>query len=232
MKIAVLSDIHGNNYALNAVLEEANHYKVERLFILGDIVGYYYNPHLVMDLLSGWEHQIILGNHENILNSLLSGSVSHKEIVTKYGSGHQKAIDYLSHQQLQFLTSLPETLSLEINHTRFFLCHGSPWATDYYLYPDVSVDILRKCKDLVHDFILVGHSHYQFAVQLTNQTLINVGSVGQSRQKGGVANWALINTDNKVFQLKSTSYDTSELEKEILSNDPSHRYLYEILKRN
>ncbi len=231
MKIAVISDIHGNSYALNAVLEDAKLNKVERLFILGDIVGYYYSPQIVLDLLSEWLYDIIIGNHENILEALLTGRVPHEDIISKYGSGHQKALNYLSKQQLQFLTRLPDTLSIEIDHIRFLLCHGSPWSTDFYLYPDVSLDILERCNNYDYDFIFVGHSHYQFAAKLDSKTLINVGSVGQSRQKGGIANWALINTQNKVFELKATKYDTTELEKEILTNDPKNSYLLNILKR-
>ncbi len=54
MKIGVLSDIHGNHYALKAVLEEARRCGVEYLFILGDLVGYYYYPDEVLKLLEGW----------------------------------------------------------------------------------------------------------------------------------------------------------------------------------
>lgn len=231
MKIAVLSDIHGNNYALNSVLDEAAKNHVEQLFILGDIVGYYYNPHLVLELLKGWKYNMVLGNHENILRKLLTGSVSAQELKKKYGSGHEKAIEILSKEQVQLLLALPETMSVEIHSTRFLLAHGSPWSTDFYLYPNVAIDILEKCKDTIHDFIFVGHSHYQFAVNLGQQTLINVGSVGQSRQKGGVANWVLIDIENKSFQLMATSYDISELKKEIEKYDPTNHYLLEVLQR-
>jgi putative phosphoesterase len=231
LKIAVLSDIHGNNYALRSVLDEATKNQVEQLIVLGDIVGYYYNPHLVLDMLSGWKYEMVLGNHENILRNLLTGCVSAEALKKKYGSGHEKAIEKLSKEQILILLSLPENLSLEIHSTRFLLTHGSPWSTDFYLYPDVSVDILEKCKDLIHDFIFVGHSHYQFAVNLGQQTLINVGSVGQSRQKGGVANWVLIDTENKSFQLKATAYNISELIKEIEQYDPDNRYLLDVLHR-
>lgn len=231
MKIAALSDIHGNNYALESVLDEAKKNNVERIFILGDIVGYYYNPDIVLNLLENWNYDIISGNHENILREILSGFTSREDVKKKYGTGHEKALERLTEEQIQLLISLPETISLDVNQTKFLLAHGSPWSTDFYLYPDVSVDVLERCKDALHDFILVGHSHYQFAVNLGLQTLINVGSVGQSRQKGGVANWALIDTENKSFQLKSTPYDILELEMEIGKYDPDNHYLIEVLKR-
>ena len=70
MKIAVLSDIHGNNFALDDVLKECKLENVEKLLILGDIVGYYYHPELVLKMLSEWEYEIIKGNHEVILQEL------------------------------------------------------------------------------------------------------------------------------------------------------------------
>ena len=67
MKIAVLSDIHGNNLALKLVLDEARILGVERLFILGDIVGYYYHPEEVIHLLNDWHKEMIQRNHESML---------------------------------------------------------------------------------------------------------------------------------------------------------------------
>ncbi|MCG5644665.1 metallophosphatase family protein [Flavobacteriaceae bacterium LSUCC0859] len=231
MKIAILSDIHGNDFALKAVLKDIKKCKVEQLFILGDIVGYYYNPHKVLDLLSDWKCEMIRGNHENILKSLLNSDLDFTTVHNLYGSGHKRALEILSEQQLNLLLKLPDKKSLEINESKFLLCHGSPWSPDFYIYPDTKKDILEKCIDSIHDFILIGHSHYQFAVNIGKQILINVGSVGQSRQKGGVANWALVNTVNNSFELKSTRYNTTELEKEISQNDPGNNYLLEILKR-
>ena len=74
MKVAVISDIHGNFDALVVVLEKAKSENVTHLLILGDIVGYYYHPEKIMDLLSQWSFDIIKGNHEKILEDLMIDS--------------------------------------------------------------------------------------------------------------------------------------------------------------
>ena len=231
MKIAVISDIHGNYDALFEVLTKAKSENVEHLLILGDIVGYYYHPDKILDLLSEWSFDMIKGNHEKILENLIDTPSLNESIRLKYGSGHQDAINKLSKKQLKFLKDLPETKSVQIDDVTFFMSHGSPWSNSYYIYPDCENETILKCDSKEHDFVLIGHSHYAFAIKNTNSILINPGSVGQSRQIGGKSSWCLINTLNKCFQLVSTDYNTERLVKEIEEKDPEIKYLKEILKR-
>ena len=107
MKIAVISDIHGNCDALVEVLKKAKKEKVEHLLILGDIVGYYYHPDKILELLSEWSFDMIKGNHENILEDLIANPSLSETIRLKYGSGHQEAINKLTSRQLDFLGGLP-----------------------------------------------------------------------------------------------------------------------------
>ena len=72
MKVAVLSDIHGNYDAFKEVLKKAEQEGVKHLLILGDIVGYYYSPQKILKSLSDWSFDMIKGNHEDILGSLIS----------------------------------------------------------------------------------------------------------------------------------------------------------------
>ncbi len=231
MKIAVLSDIHANHYALEAVLSSAKIIKVEKLLILGDNVGYYYNPDKILDMLKEWDCDMIKGNHEVIMEKLAKGIIEPNSLKNKYGSGHQIAIKKLSSYQFNELVNLPEKKAVTINEVKVLMCHGSNWDSNYYLYPDTNIEVLEKCNEPLIDFVVVGHSHYQFAYRNINSILINVGSVGQSRSVGGVANWAVINTSNKSFELKSTHYDIRPLLAEIKSIDPEVSYLREILKR-
>ena len=112
MKIAVISDIHGNYDALVEVLKEAKCENIEHLLVLGDIVGYYYHPDNILAALSEWSFDIIKGNHEKILEGLIADSSLSESIRLKYGSGHQEAINKLTSKQLDFLHGLPETKSV------------------------------------------------------------------------------------------------------------------------
>jgi putative phosphoesterase len=231
MKIAVISDIHGNYDALDAVLKEAKKLGVEHLLVLGDLVGYYYHPDKILNALSEWSFDLIKGNHEYILENLIVDSSLAETIRLKYGSGHQEAINKLTQQQLGYLKDLPETKSVQFDETSLLMSHGSPWSNDYYIYPDCDQEIIEKCDSKVHDFVLIGHSHYAFAIKNKHSVLINPGSVGQSRQKGGKAFWTLLNTENGCFQMLSTGYDTKNLLDEIEKKDSDISYLSRVLTR-
>lgn len=232
MKIAILSDIHGNDYALEAVLAEAEKENTEKLLILGDIIGYYYNPDKVIDKLSRWDFEIIKGNHELILEGLINKTIDENNIKHKYGNGHFIAMEKLSKNQLSWLINLPENKYIEIDGCKLLMCHGSPWNINSYIYPNSNKTLIEMCDTKLADFVFIGHTHYPFFCKNTNSLLVNCGSVGQARNKGAQANWCLLETENGAIQMKSTNYDTDKLKSEILLNDPSNSYLIEILDRN
>jgi putative phosphoesterase len=231
MKIGIISDIHGNYDALVVVLKKAKNEGVEHLLVLGDIVGYYYHPDKILNALSEWRCDFIKGNHEFILEDLIANPLLADSIRLNYGSGHKEAIEKLSPKQLDFLKDLPETKSVQFDEVSLLMSHGSPWSNDYYIYPDCKNETILKCDSKEHDFVLIGHSHYAFAIKNTNSVLINPGSVGQSRQIGGKASWCIINTVNKCFQLVSTDYNIEDLVNEVSEKDAEIKYLTEILKR-
>ena len=167
------------------------------------------------------------GNDEDLIeDSSLSQSIR-----LKYGSGHQEAINKLTQKQLNFLFDLPETKSIKIDEITLLMCHGSPWSNDFYIYPDSNNVILNKCNIKAFNFVLIGHSHYSFAIRNTNSILLNPGSVGQSRQNGGKASWCILNTNNSCFQFFNTDYNTKNLLKEVSEKDSEIKYLSDILKR-
>ncbi|MFM9951272.1 MAG: metallophosphoesterase family protein [Saprospiraceae bacterium] len=232
MKIAILSDIHGNHYALLQVLQKAKQIKVEKILILGDLIGYYYYPEKVLEILFEWDCKFIKGNHEDLLKEILNGSIKIEMVTEKHGSGHCMALERLNSAQIAELVSLPEQLQLEVDNINILMCHGSPWDPNMYLYPDTQKSTLNRACSSGTDIVLIGHSHYQFAYSYLGTTLINPGSVGQSRQTGGLADWAVLDTENGAIQLLSTPYDTSELIKEVFRIDPSNVYLRDVLVRN
>jgi predicted phosphodiesterase len=231
MKVGIISDIHGNHLALREVLKAAGKERVSRLFVLGDLVGYYYHPDIVMDMLSHWDHEIIRGNHEILLQVLAQGKIDPSEVERKYGHGHEQALRKLDPATLDWLFSQPCQKSAVVDGVAFQLNHGSPWDMDEYLYPDSGNNKLEKCNSAYHDFVLVGHSHYSFSYQCSGSLLINCGSVGQSREKSSIAYWALVDTDSKKFAIKATPYDSSPLQKEVQTIDPGCSYPLKILIR-
>jgi len=159
MKVGLLSDIHGNGHALKAVLEKAKSKNVEKILCCGDYVGYYYEPDTVIDLLDEWDWVGIGGNHEHMLRDL-SNKKNEEMILNKYGSGLFHAKEKLSHDNIVRLIQLPDTKKLRISEYNVLLCHGSPWSTDAYIYPDTDKKFIDKYFNFEFDISVYGHTHY------------------------------------------------------------------------
>jgi len=230
MKIAVLSDIHGNSFAFDAVIKRIQQSQIDRVFFLGDLMGYYYHPKLVYQKLQELNATIILGNHEQLFFDCLDGEITEDQLRIRYGSGHKMALEQFSTAEIAELRKLPNYHRETIEGVSIACYHGSPFEKDFYLYPDVDQDYLHKCNTGV-DFTFVGHSHYPFITQMSHGILVNVGSVGQSRKIGGIATWCLINLKNRVIEMQSTSYNVNHLLDLVEKFDPDISYLSSILKR-
>lgn len=231
MKIAILSDIHGNSFALKKVLNEAAKLKVEKLLILGDLVGYYYDACGVFDLLDVWNKHIIRGNHEDMLQQLIDPSFNADSIKKKYGSGLEIALKTLSSERLNSIKDLEAVERVSFNNLNILIAHGSPWNTDQYIYPDADEELLNRCDSPDIDFVFIGHTHYPLIYRSHHTLIINPGSVGQSRVCGGVADWGILDVTNGVYSPQHTVYDTSVLRTIVRDTDPDVPYLYDILNR-
>ena len=163
---------------------------------------------------------------------MIKGKVSEGDLKLKYGSGHSLAVQKLSQLQIEYLTDLPEKMIVDLDGSQMMLCHGAPFNKGAYIYPDALNEILEKCDYVGVDFVLIGHSHYPFSRSNKNSTLINVGSVGQSRNQSGFAQWTLINSKTKVFEMRSTPYGVANLLAEVELQDPDNVYLKEVLNRS
>ena len=231
-KIAVLSDIHGNSAALRAVLRDLHHQKIEECFILGDLIGYYYRPLEVLRLLdeSNISCQMIRGNHERMLERALRDELKWEDIRSRYGHGIEIAAQQLPEKLLKELLSLPDQRKEERDGKKFLLCHGSPVDKDRYVYPDAE-DSIFDFPDMEADYVLLGHTHYPMMRCCSSFCIINPGSVGQARGRGGLAEWCIINTDNNVVTMHKTPYDVEPVLQDGREYDPNIAYLQDVLRR-
>ena len=230
MKLALLGDVHGNATALEAVLGAAAKMGADHLLVTGDLVGYYFSPAKVLELLEPWSRHVVRGNHENMLLASLATPDSLVSINRRYGSGIQVASEQLSKKQVEALCSLPHPLSIEIDGCRILLCHGSPWDIDQYIYPDTTAELLLRCAEPGFDFVVMGNTHYPMLKQLGDVSIINPGSVGQPRNRQQGAHWALLDTVTRQVELKKQEYDVAPLVRECRSRHPELPYLANVLE--
>lgn len=231
MRVALLSDIHGNFDALFRVLTDIKQLNVKRLIIAGDFIGYYYNVDKVLKLLSKWDFDAIGGNHEALFNNWINGK-NKEYILKKYGSSFKISEKLLNRGQIKWLVGLPEKKEFVVDGKSVLLCHGSPWDVDNYVYPDANQVVIDKIFSTNKDIVIYGHTHYPVVHKKDNQVVVNPGSVGQTRDKISGACWALWDTKTHKVELKRSQYNPDNLIKQCKEIDANLPYLHTVLMRN
>ncbi|SES34685.1 phosphoesterase, MJ0936 family [Vreelandella subterranea] len=231
MKIAVLSDLHSNIYAFKNVLNDLDNENVSKILIAGDLIGYYYWPHEIIKRIRFDNRFIcIRGNHEHILQEVLTNRGAAQRHRVKYGSGYKVCQQLLSESDLEWLLSLPDEIDLSIDGVTFHIEHGTLGTSDKYLYPDAPLaKLLKNYSDA--KYTIFGHTHYPFLHEHQGRYLLNPGSVGQPRDTGGLASYIIINTDNDVIRFKRTSFDKLAIINASREHDPNLGYLADIMNR-
>ncbi|MCU9956956.1 metallophosphatase family protein [Burkholderia sp. BKH01] len=175
MKIAALSDIHGNLAALDAVLDDVRRRGADVIVNLGDIVSGALHPAETADRLIALDLPTIKGNHER---QLLSGDRE------SMGLSDRWAHDMLRADHLDWLAALPERVTLD----DVLMVHGTPASDVVYFLETVTPDgcraatpdeIAQRAGDARASLILCGHTHVPRTAKLADGRLIvNPGSVG------------------------------------------------------
>jgi len=235
IKIAVVSDIHANAYAIDALILDERFNACESYFCCGDIFGYYYSFSRAIEFIKKYKIKCIQGNHDQyLINNIQSGTLPNDKFEKKYGKALSYTQNIIEKNDIDFIKALPLQRDIELPFSKSgLLCHGSPFDINEYVYPDSPDKILDKIFKLNYDFVLLGHSHYPYIFQRDQKYIINPGSVGQPRDKGGHASWAELSFDNNSVTVEhvNTTYDVTSLVNQVKSSDEDTPYLHQILLR-
>jgi predicted phosphodiesterase len=220
MLIAVLSDIHGNRQAFEAVLSDVAAEDVDELWCLGDLVGYGAEPDACVELARANCDLCLVGNHDLAVR----GDIP----LTEFSRGAALAAHWtqevIGQESLDFLGELPPKLL----DRQVGLYHASPrdpvW--EYVL----STLLAELCLDVQdHRVCLIGHSHVALSFSrmpgqaATGETrpegteldislgewLVNPGSVGQPRDGDARGAWLVLDTDDWRIRYRRTEYDVA-----------------------
>jgi putative phosphoesterase len=200
MRTLVISDIHGNLAALDAVLMVPH----DLLVCLGDIVGYGPQPSGCVRRVRDNLAVAVQGNHDRAFAcGIASGASQHFRWLAEATS--QVAIAQLHEEDRDFLAALPRWAVIDSLGPRILLVHATPKDPLYqYLGPDRDA-WSRQVRGLDADILFVGHTHLQFQLELDDKVVVNPGSVGQPKDGDPRAAFAIIE-DGKVL-LQRASYD-------------------------
>lgn len=234
MKWAILSDVHGNLEALQAVLQETEREGVNRLVCLGDAVGYGADPNACVLLLRERTDLFVAGNHDwgavgltdvSFFNPLAKAAIAWTARVLTRGSR-------------SFLQTLP--LVRELNEFTFF--HASPLAPEEWNYILSIPEAKKEFRGLAGDLAFFGHSHLPLVwvqqpdgevsvlekqdvmLQEGRRYMINVGSVGQPRDGDPRAKYVIFVEDPPGLEVRLVPYDTEITAEKIIKRGFAESY--------
>lgn len=227
MRYLIISDIHANLDALEAVLADAAPLGYDRVVCLGDLVGYGASPGDVVDRIFSLEPVgLIRGNHDKVCAGL--------EPATNFNDAAREAAEWthraLTAAQIERLVGLPRgPLAIDQGMQ---ICHGSPFDEDYYVFDEA--DAGRAIASSSERVCFFGHTHVpavfttgddtaqpspvaedELLLPKTGCVLINVGSVGQPRDGDPRAAYGIYDVDRQAVRMRRVAYDIASAQRRI-----------------
>ena len=236
MRYLVISDIHANLEALDAVFAATPPHKYDRVLVLGDLVGYGADPNPVIDRVRALNPlSVIRGNHDKASCGLDDGS-SFNQIARFAAAWTGEALTADNRQYLRDLPAGPVIID-----DRIEICHGAPFDEDHYIFD--GNDARRALDASERDLCLFGHTHlpvvffdeagdiggeipegaeHEVSLQDGVKLLVNVGSVGQPRDGDPRAGYAMFDSGSRKLVLYRVPYPVEIAQRKIVAAGLPH----------
>lgn len=212
MRIAAISDMHGNAVAFEAVIKDLRQQAPDAILCLGDIVMRGPQPNECLQMLRSLNPLVtVRGNYEHPFTRYPAPGYqpsSYKQEIVHRSFMYTNPL--LSEADKEWLANLPITESLQLAGKRIDLFHASPWSMGEITWPWAPLEELTKlCIDPAADLVLFGHVHHAFIRQAGSRLVVNAGSVGLPFDGNPRASYAIIDIerDDIAAQIRRVAYD-------------------------
>ena len=200
MPIAIISDIHGNLSALDAVLADLRTRPVDVVYCLGDLVGYAAHPNEVTERIRAEAIPTIMGNYDDGVG------FERDECGCAYTNPVDKALGdrslawtkaTVTADNKAFLRTLVSEIRFEADGTRVLLVHGSPRRINEYLFEDRPLSSFQRLAASSNaDIIVFGHTHKPYTKLVDDVLFVNAGSVGKPKDGDWRACYIMLDPSN------------------------------------
>jgi len=214
MKIAVISDIHANVYALMNVLEDIDNEKVDTIICLGDLVGYGPHPNEVISIIRSRNILCIKGNYDS---SVVDNEYSYIRETPINSFSLPWAVHELREENRIFLENLPSTITLNIANKNLLFVHGSPNKINEYLFKDGD-NTLNIMNSISSDVLICAHTHIPGIKEFANKVYVNCGSIGKSKIGRPNITYCILNINKQEgmkVQIKEIPYEFNKIVKDM-----------------
>lgn len=236
MKLAFISDIHGNATALDAVLDDIKNKHIDKIIVLGDLCYRGLEPQRSLDLIRALDTYVIKGNADEwVVRGVKKGEVPEAARSTM-NEERAWTVSQLKAEGLEYLKNLQEELYLEFGEVSVHVFHATPNSLFDVMQPDESDGTIRERlfkKDA--NIYVYAHIHKPFIRYINGKCLINTGSVGLPFDGFNEASYVIINVDGDNFEpsIIRVDYDVKKvIDRFKESNYPNKKLLIKVLKES
>ncbi|MCM3665245.1 YfcE family phosphodiesterase [Mesobacillus subterraneus] len=235
MKIAFISDIHGNATALEAVLEDIKERNVDNVYVLGDICYRGTEPRRSVELVRKLNTAVIKGNADEwIVRGIQKGEVPDPalEIMNKE-RGY--TLSRMDRESVDYLYNLPSELKIEIEGIKIHAYHATPNSLFDVVSSDESEEKLMKTQIVQDaDLYVYAHIHKPYIRYLKGKCIINTGSVGLPFDGLNKASYAVVevNSGNFHTSIIRVEYDVNKVINQFRESDyPNKDFMINLLQK-
>jgi putative phosphoesterase len=211
MRIALFSDVHANLPALEAVLDHIHDQTFDRVYCLGDLVGYAPFPNEVVERIQREQIPTIMGNYDDGVGFERDDcGCAYREADEKQRGDRSLAWTkaHTTSATKDFLRSLDAQIRFDADGRRVLLVHGSPRKINEYLFEDRPVSSFQRLAASSNaDVIAYGHTHRPYMKVVEHVLFLNVGSVGKPKDGDWRACYAILDSETLDVQFIRVTYD-------------------------
>jgi putative phosphoesterase len=214
MKLAIISDIHANLHALEAVWADLERQHPDSVYCLGDLVGYGGFPNEVVEFISARTIPSVMGNYDDGVGFDLDDCGCVYRDPGDVLRGKQSLLwtrERTSDANKAFLRSLPIQIRLEDRRPTLLLVHGSPRRINEYLYEDRPLATFERIAAAAGaEVILFGHTHLPYQKSVGGALFVNAGSVGKPNDGDPRAGYVILEVTRRPrAEFRRVAYDVA-----------------------
>ena len=219
IKVAIISDIHGNSVALEEVLKDAKNNNVDDFIFSGDLVNDLPFGNETLEIVKNTSDKVLKGNKEQYLIEYEEEKYSWENIQF---NNTRFMYNELTEENREYIKNLPHSITVEYDGVKLLVAHGSPKSVEELLN-QWNVELIQKYVDeLDADCLIFGHTHEKmWYEEIKGKLVINAGCAGVSPYYVGKAEYVILTIENGKIEnidLRLVDYDIEKVKQKIIES--------------